>query len=97
MSNNQDFYAKPVKWSEDLQEITLSTKFMSPSQIGSVIDFINEQKYIKVKVSLVKEMSKTSGQLARYYRSISRILSKSEVEISKKLLVILIGNLKNQF
>ncbi len=84
MSNNQnEFMAKPIKWNNDLSEITLSTKFMSPDQIQTLIDFINEDKYIKIKVSLIKQLSKSYKQLQKYYADINKILSAIGVEITK--------------
>jgi len=82
--SNFEFYGKSVHWDKDLSEITISTKFMTPENIQTIIDFINEDKYVKVRVSLVKQFSKTQGQLARYFRSVVRILTKSEVEPSKE-------------
>lgn len=75
--------AKPIKWNNDLSEITLSTKFMSPDQIQTLIDFINEDKYIKIKVSLIKQLSKSYKQLQKYYADINKILSAIGVEITK--------------
>ena len=84
MSNNQnEFMAKPIKWNNDLSEVTLYTKFMSPDQIQTLIDFINEDKYIKIKVSLIKQLSKSYRQLQKYYADINKILSAIGVEITK--------------
>lgn len=84
MSNNQnEFMAKPIKWNGDLSEVTLSTKFMSPDQVQTLIDFINEDKYIKIKVSLIKQLSKSYKQLQKYYADINKILSAIGVEITK--------------
>lgn len=84
MSNNQnEFMAKPIKWNNDLSEVTLSTKFMSPDQIQTLIDFINEDKYIKIKVSLIKQLSKSYKQLQKYYADINKILLAIGVEVTK--------------
>lgn len=82
--SNFEFYSKPIRWNSDLSEITIHTKFMNPEQVQTLIDWVSEEKYVKVRVSMVKQFSKTQGQLARYFRSIVRILTKNQIEPTKE-------------
>lgn len=82
--SNFEFYGKPIHWDKDLSEITIRTKFLNPDQIQTISDWINNgDTYIRVKVSLVKQFSKTFQQLKKYYADINKILFASGIEINK--------------